>query len=52
MSEGKALPVLIREFCGIAGEDFKGFKEQYDKLTEADRQWFRAEFERMGVAVK
>ena len=51
-TNAKALPVLIKDYCGRAGETFSEFKTEYAKLTPEDRDWFRAEFEKMGVSVK
>ncbi len=49
MQERMALPVLIKEYCGITGETFAQFREQYQRLTMADLNWFRAEFEKMST---
>lgn len=48
----KALPILLKEHCGLEGENFSAFKEEYAKLTQEDRDEFKALFKEAGIECK
>jgi hypothetical protein len=52
ITKPRALPVAIKEACGLPGEPFDKFKAEYEKLTESDREWFRRELLAAGWAIK
>lgn len=50
--EPKALSILVKEYLSLPGETFAKFRDEWQKLTEKDKEDLHQEFEKMGIPVK